>query len=333
MIGKRKKQCDADPFGCFPDPFGLIFLLLVLAACFAGTTHACEMAQPPGKFDCNMDLPFLLKEAGRGDKEAQFRLGQMYSKGTGAPKNETEAVKWYRKAAEQNQLDAMHNLAKLYSAGQGVPKNEVEAFRLENKAAEKGHVYAQNGLGLHYLEGRGVSHDSKEAIKWLKKAADQGLSDAQSNLGKLYLVGDSVRIDYAEAFRWYQKAAVTGGAEAQFNLCSMYRNGQGVKKNMQTAYQWCCKSADNGNLQAQVAAGIFAYGTFPEITPDHKKAIYWWSQAANKGYADAQFLLGMAYDSGKAVPKNPVEARRWYELAAKQGNPQAISRLSRKNNH
>jgi len=37
----------------------------------------------------------------------------MYRKGKGVPKNKAEAVKWYRKAAEQGDADAQYWLEKL----------------------------------------------------------------------------------------------------------------------------------------------------------------------------------------------------------------------------
>jgi TPR repeat protein len=302
--------------------------LLVASA----TAHAaCEDIQAAKtKPECSINLPYQLKQAEKGDAKAQFQLGLAYEKGRGIAKDEAVAAKWYKKSADQGNLDAMHNLAKLYSAGHGVTKNEAEAFRLEKHAAERGHAYAQNGLGLHYLQGRGVPKNSKAAIDALKKSAEQGVPSAAVNLGKLYSRGDGVPVDHAKAFEWYQKAAIAGDADAQFALCGMYRHGRGVKKNISLAYQWCGKAADKGDLQAQVSAGIYAYGYFPEIKPDYDKAVYWWGLAARMGYADAQFLLGMAYDAGKGFPKNPVEARKWYDLSAKQGNPQAIARLNLK---
>ncbi|EQD66988.1 Sel1 domain protein repeat-containing protein, partial [mine drainage metagenome] len=39
--------------------------------------------------------------AGKGVAEAQFGLGLMYDKGHGVPQNYAEALKWYRRAAQQ----------------------------------------------------------------------------------------------------------------------------------------------------------------------------------------------------------------------------------------
>ena len=43
----------------------------------------------------------FLPLAEQGYAGAQHNLGYMYSKGLGVPENDAEAVKWYRKAAEQ----------------------------------------------------------------------------------------------------------------------------------------------------------------------------------------------------------------------------------------
>ena len=44
--------------------------------------------------------------AEQGIAAAQFNLGVMYDNGEGVPENDAEAVKWYRKAADQGDADA-----------------------------------------------------------------------------------------------------------------------------------------------------------------------------------------------------------------------------------
>ena len=68
------------------------------------------------------------KKALNGDAKAQFQLGWMYSKGQGVPKDNTEAVKWYRLAADQGGAGAQFRLGYMYAAGEGVPKNDIKAY-------------------------------------------------------------------------------------------------------------------------------------------------------------------------------------------------------------
>ena len=76
-----------------------------------------------------------------------------------------EAVKWYRKAAEQNLAEAQYNLGIYYATGQGVAKDEVEAVKWWRKAAEQNIADAQCDLGRCYADrprrGEGLSGGGK----------------------------------------------------------------------------------------------------------------------------------------------------------------------------
>ena len=52
-----------------------------------------------------------LADAEQGDAEAQAGLGSNYQFGSGVTQNFKEAVRWYRKAAEQGHSIAQNNLA------------------------------------------------------------------------------------------------------------------------------------------------------------------------------------------------------------------------------
>jgi len=89
------------------------------------------------------DLSELVEKANKGDAEAQTALAERYQKGEGVPKNDAEAAKWYRKAAEQGVPDAQYTLGKMYGDGDGVPKNGAEAAKWYRKAGEQGVADAQ----------------------------------------------------------------------------------------------------------------------------------------------------------------------------------------------
>ena len=72
----------------------------------------------------------------------------MYLNGWGVPEDDAEAVKWYRKAAEQGDADAQSNLGGMYANGWGVPEDDGEAVKWYRKAAEQGHASGQYNLGL-----------------------------------------------------------------------------------------------------------------------------------------------------------------------------------------
>jgi len=47
------------------------------------------------------EIAFIKEAAEQGDAYAQHSLGMAYGYGEGVPEDDEEAVKWYRKAAEQ----------------------------------------------------------------------------------------------------------------------------------------------------------------------------------------------------------------------------------------
>ena len=70
------------------------------------------------------------------------------------------------------------------SAVAGLPKNEAEAARLYRLAADKGHAPAQFNLGYFYESGRGgLKEDDAEAVRLFRLAADQGHARALNALG------------------------------------------------------------------------------------------------------------------------------------------------------
>ena len=67
-----------------------------------------------------------------------------------------EAIKWYRKAAQQGYAIAQDNLGWM-SKWQRCPQDDVEAVKWYRKAAEGGNLAkAQDNLGWMYQHGRGV---------------------------------------------------------------------------------------------------------------------------------------------------------------------------------
>jgi uncharacterized protein len=78
--------------------------------------------------------------AEQGDAEAQFNLGRIYYSGEGVSQDDSEAVKWYRKAAEQGHAEAQLNLVEIYSYGEGVQQDFEEVANWHRKATEQADI-------------------------------------------------------------------------------------------------------------------------------------------------------------------------------------------------
>ena len=238
--------------------------------------------------DCEDEIESL--EGGEENtsiSEAKSKGVEYYNAG-----NYTEAVKWYRKAAEQGDADAQCSLGMSYENGQGVEQSYPEAVKWYRKSAEQGLVEAQFRLACLYRKGEGVVQNHTEAVKWYRKSAEQGAADAQYFLGTCYEKGEGVVQNHTEAVKWYRKAAEQGDADAQYFLGVCYENGEGVVQN-------------------------------------HTEAVKWYRKAAEQGDAYAQFSLGMCYEYGDGVAQNCIEAVKWYSKAVARGHEGAQEALKR----
>ena len=147
----------------------------------------------------NPILAEIKKKAEAGDAVAQNFLGVMYAKGAGTPKDNAEAVKWYRKAAEQGDAEAQYILGGMYAKGLGVPEDNAEAAKWYRKAADQGDAKAQYSLGEMCLYPTHYAY----AVKWYRLAAEQGYAIAQSQLGYMYSEGKGVPKDLVQAHVWW----------------------------------------------------------------------------------------------------------------------------------
>jgi uncharacterized protein len=267
--------------------------------------------------------------AEKGDAAAQAAVGFMCEMGIDSPVDWPNAVKWYRKAADQGNVRAQLNLRQIsahgFSSERGAAASADPSDVLARcrKAAEKGNSRAQFNLGQMYEFGNGAPRDSEEAVKWYRKSAEQGSAAAQLQLGFSYCNGHGVLQDTAEAVKWWSQAAEHGDAAAQFQLGLCYCNGQGVPQDYAEAVKWYREAAEQGDPKAQGKLGDAFYIGLGVVS-DYAEAAKWYLEAAEHGDAAAQRHLGIMHGLGQGVRKDFVQAYKWYDLAAAQHDNNAI---------
>lgn len=120
-----------------------------------------------------------------GNADAMESIANLYSYGTGVKRDDAEALRWRTTAAEQGNLYSQYSLALAYTNGNnGAPKDESQAakwFQKVSEAAERGDAYAAYLLSALWRFGK---KNDAEADKWRRKAAELGNQQAKKDLEK-----------------------------------------------------------------------------------------------------------------------------------------------------
>ena len=120
--------------------------------------------------------------------------------------------------------------------------------------------------------------------------------------------------DYATALKEFTPLAEQGNQDAQLFLGKMYMLGQGVLKDPDQAIKYLKASGEQGNAVAQFFLGAMYLLPHKNII----EGVKWLRLSAEQGQQDAQLLLGKSYLQGdKELPRDPVQAEMWLQLAAK----------------
>lgn len=205
--------------------------------------------------------------------------------------------KEYIKAAKKGNADAQWMIGYLYSKGEDVEKDEKKAVYWWRKAAEQGHAQSQLNLGRAYAVGKGVTMDPSQAVYWYRKSADQGNETALFVLALFYMTDKGGHKDYSQAVYWFRKTIEKGNtdsqAEAQYWMGVCYSNGWGVEKNETQGFNWFRKAADQGHAAVQLCVG-YGYCEGKGVLKDLSQAVYWLQKSLDNGETKANTYLAVA---------------------------------------
>lgn len=254
--------------------------------------------------------------------EIWFQTGEKYYFGDGVRESAEEAVKWYRKAAEQNHDKSQCALGYCYKFGQGVEQSYEEAYKWFSKAADLGNAESCGELGFLFINGLGVQQSYELAVEWFLKGANLGDSFSQGQLGRCYEKGLGVKQSIADAVFWYKQAAEKGDRNSQYYLGNCYYNGNGVELSYKEAFSWFKAAADQGDEDAMYKVGLcYFQGRGTDQSYKEARSYFWY--AANRGNIEAQYLTAVCLEYGYGTASVLSEAFKWYQTAAEQNYPLA----------
>ncbi|MFW2541368.1 SEL1-like repeat protein [Primorskyibacter sp. 2E107] len=285
-------------------------------------------AQGGPSYDPERAATLFKSAAARGNAEAQYYLGMLYSDGVGTEQSPQDALTWMLAAAENGHVPAMFELSRIYSRGLGAQANKEQAIRWLTEAASAGHAEAQYYLSFALDSGRGLAQNRGEALNWLRRSAEAGLVPAQAALGRKYLNADGTERNAAEGIRWLQQAANRGDVAAMSDLAQAYLGAEGVAPNPELAIRLFSEAADAGLPRAMIGMGQMLENGFDGQAPNMEAALGYYRKAVEAGSEEAVLMLGQRAGAGKLdgllAPHRVVP---WASASAQAGDAKALDWL------
>lgn len=196
-----------------------------------------------------------------------------------------ETFKYFQLAEKHGINDAIVGLAMCYFNGVGTEKNPQKAvhyLNLINNKTENDYFH----IGLCYVE----LDDVDNSIEAFKKAGEPGKE-------KIKLIEEIVKENEEEQFFNLQKLADEGNSDAQYELGKLlyekYKNIDEAKKYL---------------LMSKNAIAPFIYGKICYDEQDFQTAFYYFEKASDRGFSDANLVIGCMYEKGVGCEVDPIKA-------------------------
>lgn len=300
------------------------------------------------------DLNFLQAAAGNGHAEAQFVYGMLLLEKSNDEGRERDAAQWVEKAAAAGVREAQYELGCLSMTGRGVSQNHKKAFRLFRKSAGQNYTPALFAVGYCYYHGLGTEADAVKAVSFFKKAAEQDSPRARYYLWLCYTNGNGVEKDEEQGLKYLQDARKQRFIPIHYRLALYALERDGSKENPDEAVSELEKVVERLYFSDSIHLG---YNDLSINSRGEKEGELWTSsirnpafffdgrmseedyftesirllhQLAEKGSAQALYLLGFCRDHGKYAEGDEKSSTEYYRLSAEKGYAKAFEKLGYK---
>ena len=253
----------------------------------------------------------LLSMAVQGHASSQYLLALTHLDEAGPTHDRAEALKWLERAAARRHEGARTHLAAM---------------------AARGDAAAHLALGLI---ARDVAGNDMAALRHLRAAAAAGDPQGMLALGRLHDAGGGVTRDESHAAVLFRSAAA---AAMKAVLDARHAAAAGILgpgSGQWLAFAAAQTRAAHRSPSAGDARGAEHFARYwvglallagSGTAADTPRGLAHHRAAAERGFALAEFSLGLLHERGHGVPRDLERARHWFARAAEHGHPLAAER-------
>ena len=184
---------------------------------------------------------YITRSQAAGNIRATYLLGSMHMSGNLVARDAAKGAELVRQAADKGEPAAQNLIgAWLANGANGYPKDEINALAWFKLAADQKNAAAMQSLGAFAELGlAGITQDNLVALDWYKKSGELGYAPGMTAAGRMYAMGRGVSADGGEALRWLRRGAAANHYEAFQWIANVYEFGRGgTAKNPLLAYAW-----------------------------------------------------------------------------------------------
>jgi len=309
-------------------------LLSLIFITLSGVVNAkntnCDNIEISTQYELEQAIKVCEEEVEKTTKDGKifFQLGKLYYK----KKDYTHALKWFKKAAEQNNLEAMYLVGKIYYNYKYKKQNIDKAVQWFKKAAKDNHTVALFDLGIYYRYS-----DPKKAFFYFHRAAENGYPRACFWTGNMYKKGEGVERNEKLAIDWYTKGAKLDDFICQEELAILYfRKALKIESDYkrglrysnseiyyEKAVYWAKKVAWKGSVVGQEIVADLNYKGKGGLSKNYNEALYWYkkaSEVSNWRGAENRLKVGKMYMNGLGTKKDYILAYAWINSALERGS-------------
>lgn len=317
-------------------------------ACFELVDHFERKGQASNMLEAQTRINLLIEASNKNVGAASVLLGHWYLTGHYVTSDTAKAILFFEHAGNVcKQAAGFYRLAEMFDRGVGVAAHVKKANEYLKKAVELKHPDAIFTTALQLLV-----NSVNKAFQLLKDNYQQ-----QGHIRSLFLLNDeprfnrdkvtailkenSVKEPFAAALlaarllqenQLEQIAPLLEFAKKHQNPIAYYVSALMALQHNQSeqAQQDLLMAASLGHVEAAYRAGLNLAEKIDAIANEkqHKLAteqmLKLFAQAAQDGFAPAQFSLAQCWLQGVGVEKNQQEAIGWLDRAAQQGHVEAM---------
>ncbi|KAK3720800.1 Chitin synthase 4 [Vermiconidia calcicola] len=214
----------------------------------------------------------------------------------------------------------------------------AEAKHILQRLADKAYPFAQYYLGDGYFSGLFNKNkpDHDKAFPLFIAASKHGHAEAGFRAALCYEFGWGTAKSYPKAIQFYRASASRNhpGAATRLGLACL-RNDMGLvgRDKYREGLKWLKRAQEGADFQynsAPYELGLLHLTGFgDDIFKDESYAAQLFTQSAELGHPEANFLMGQAYENGKfGCPRDAALSVHFYNGAAGQGHAEAMLALT-----